>query len=141
MGTSEFCNHPEGWGPTSSARPDLTLCVEDTILLALPALLALVGIITRSYTMWKTGKPHAFGRNNIIYWPTQFFMFASSIALIARAAVLRNDNYSPATMFSTIAMAIAWVTSTLISAEKRNPVRSTMHIRTVLILLLSLCLK
>ncbi|KAF9308154.1 hypothetical protein BG003_011549, partial [Podila horticola] len=108
MGTSEFCNHPEGWGPTSRDRPDLTLCVEDTILLALPALIALVGIVTRSYTMWKTGKPHAFGRTNLIYWPTQFFMLASGIALIARAAVLANENYSPATMFSTISMALAW---------------------------------
>ncbi|KAF9212353.1 hypothetical protein BGZ59_006885 [Podila verticillata] len=129
MGTSEFCNHPEGWGPTSSARPDLTLCVEDTILLALPALLALVGIITRSYTMWKTGKPHAFGRSNIIYWPTQFFMFASGIALIARVAVLRNDNYSPATMFSTITMAIAWLSAIVLNYfQHQQEVRSNDYI-------------
>ncbi|KAG0348379.1 hypothetical protein BG005_011567 [Podila minutissima] len=129
MGTSEFCNHPDGWGPTSRDRPDLTLCVEDTILLALPALLALVGIVTRSYTMWKTGKPHSFGRTNIIYWPTQFFMLTSGIALIARAAVLTNEDYSPATMFSTISMALAWLSAIVLNYfQHQQEVRSNDYI-------------
>ncbi|KAG0037262.1 hypothetical protein BGZ82_002861 [Podila clonocystis] len=129
MDTSEFCNHPEGWGPTSRDPPDLTLCVEDTILLALPALLALVGIATRSYTMWKTGKSHSFGRTNSIYWPTQFFMLASGIALISRAAVLPNENYSPATMFSTICMALAWLSAIVLNYfQHQQEVRSDDYI-------------
>ncbi|KAG0344609.1 hypothetical protein BG004_004331 [Podila humilis] len=104
----DFCNHPEGWGPTSKTRPDLTLCVEDTILLALPALAALVGILGSTYNMWTRGKAHDFGRNNIIYWSTQFCMLASVVALITRAALLANESYSPATMFSTVVMALAW---------------------------------
>ncbi|KAG0094983.1 hypothetical protein BGZ93_006497, partial [Podila epicladia] len=129
MGTSEFCNHPEGWGPTSRDRPDLTLCVEDTILLALPALLALVGIVARSYTMWKTGKPHAFGRNNIIYWPTQFFMLASGIALIVRTVLLTTKDYSPATMLSTIGMALAWLSAIVLNYfQHQQEVRSNDYI-------------
>lgn len=55
------------------------------------------------------GKNHNKGRTNIIYWPTQILMVASAIALIARAAVLNKDTYAPATMFSSISMALAWV--------------------------------
>jgi len=55
------------------------------------------------------GKNHDFGRTNIIYWPTQILMFASAVALIARAAVLNKNSYAPATMFSSICMALAWV--------------------------------
>ncbi|KAG0044177.1 hypothetical protein BGZ83_010575 [Gryganskiella cystojenkinii] len=110
MGVDSWCNNNlEGWGPTSSVNPDLTLCVEDTILLALPSLVALLGMCYRTYTMYTKGKNHDLGRTNIIYYPTQLLMVASGVALIARAAVLHNNGYAPATMFSTICMAIAWL--------------------------------
>ncbi|KAG0261148.1 Multidrug resistance-associated protein 1 [Mortierella polycephala] len=108
MGIDAFCNDNEGWGPTSQHRTDLTSCVENTILEALPALIAIIAMVYKTALMWKSGKPHNLGRTNIIYWPTQFLMLASAIALIARAVVLKNDDYAPATMFSTISMTIAW---------------------------------
>jgi len=61
--------------------------------------------------MSKKGKPHNLGRTNFIYWPTQILMFAMAVALMTRAAVLHNGPYAPATMFSTITMALAWVSA------------------------------
>ncbi|KAG0287085.1 hypothetical protein BGZ97_007198, partial [Linnemannia gamsii] len=58
--------------------------------------------------MWRNGAPHSLGRTNIIYWPSQFFILASIIALIARAAFLKNDIYAPATMLGTVCLIVAW---------------------------------
>ncbi|KAF9550267.1 hypothetical protein EC957_001174 [Mortierella hygrophila] len=101
MGITSFCNDQEGWGPTSGTRPDLTPCMENTILLALPSLVGIVAISARMFSMCRNGASHNLGRTNAIYWPSQFLILASIIALIARAAVLKNDIYAPATMFST----------------------------------------
>ncbi|KAF9107851.1 Multidrug resistance-associated protein 1 [Mortierella sp. GBA35] len=111
MGISEYCNDREGWGPTSQLRADLTPCVENTILQGLPALVAILSMTHSTMVMWKKGKPHNLGRTNIIYFPTQILMFGSAAALMARAAVLKNDNYAPATMFSTITMMLAWLSA------------------------------
>ncbi|KAF9358095.1 hypothetical protein BGX26_002516 [Mortierella sp. AD094] len=111
MGTDAFCNDREGWGPTSQMRADLTPCVENTILLTLPSLIALFAFVARTYSMWRYGKPHNLGRTNIIYWPSQFFMLASVAALIARAALLNQDTYAPATMLSTICLILAWISA------------------------------
>ncbi|KAI8357575.1 hypothetical protein B0O80DRAFT_291714 [Mortierella sp. GBAus27b] len=109
MDISTFCNDGEGWGPTSSLRPDLTPCLENTILLTLPSLVIILGFLYKTPVMLKTGKPHGLGRTNIIYWPTQALMLASAIALIARAAVLKSEDYAPATLLSTICMIVAWL--------------------------------
>ncbi|KAF9207493.1 hypothetical protein BGZ49_000308 [Haplosporangium sp. Z 27] len=115
MGTQAYCNDFEGWGPTSQYRADLTPCVENTILEGLPALVAIIGIIYQTNLMWRFGKPHGLGRTNIIYWPSQALMFLSAVALIVRAAVLKNENYAPATMFSSISMAIAWLSAIVLN--------------------------
>ncbi|KAF9396159.1 hypothetical protein BGZ94_006507, partial [Podila epigama] len=80
--------------------------------------------------MWKHGKAHNFGRTNRIYWPCQFFMLASSICMIARAGVLSNsDSYSPATMFSSISMAIAWLSAIVLNYfQHQQDVRSSDYI-------------
>ncbi|KAG0073648.1 hypothetical protein BGZ90_011416 [Linnemannia elongata] len=109
MGITSFCNDQEGWGPTSSTRPDLTPCMENTILLALPALVGIVVLSARIFSMWHKGAPPSLGRTDAIYWPSQFFILASIIALIARAAVLKNEIYTPATMLSTICLIVVWV--------------------------------
>ncbi|KAG0232674.1 Canalicular multispecific organic anion transporter 2 [Actinomortierella wolfii] len=114
MGVTEFCANPEGWGPTSQLRPDLTPCVENAILLTLPALASSLWFIVSIYRHIRYGKPHNLGRINVIYWPSQFLMLASAIVLIVRAALLKNDagnalGYSPATMLSTLSLAIAWL--------------------------------
>ncbi|KAG0096002.1 hypothetical protein BGZ93_005137 [Podila epicladia] len=129
MGIDAFCNHPEGWGPTSHGRPDLTLCVEDTILLTLPALIGILGISYQAFSMWKHGKPHGYGRTNIIYWPSQFFMLASAVSLIARAAVLKDNIYSPATMLSTIAMLLSWFAAIVLNHfQHQQEIRSSDYI-------------
>ncbi|KAF9942250.1 hypothetical protein BGZ67_002583 [Mortierella alpina] len=104
-----FCDQNEGWGPTSHIRTDLTPCVEDTILLGLPALVGFLGFACQVFTMWRSGKPHNLGRTNIIYWPSQVLMLASAVALVARAAVLSKDGHAPATLFATICMIAAWL--------------------------------
>ncbi|KAI8345227.1 ABC transporter type 1, transmembrane domain-containing protein [Mortierella sp. GBAus27b] len=109
MGVDAFCHDSEGWGPTSHLRPDLTPCVENTILIGLPSLLAILSIPYATFYMWRHGKPHGLGRTNLIYWPTQFFMLASIAALIARAVFLGQDDYAPATMFATICLILAWI--------------------------------
>ncbi|GJJ74847.1 ATP-binding cassette, subfamily C (CFTR/MRP), member 1 [Entomortierella parvispora] len=125
MGVDSFCNNPEGWGPTSDVNADLTLCVEDTILLGLPSLVAIVGMSYKIYTMSTRGKNHNLGRTNIIYWPTQILMFASAIALIARAAVLHKDTYAPATMFSTLCMALSWLLAIVLNYfQHKQEIRS-----------------
>ncbi|KAF8938141.1 multidrug resistance-associated protein 3 [Dissophora ornata] len=115
MGVDAFCNDSEGWGPTSHLRPDLTPCVENTILLALPSLVALIAIPYSTFYMWRHGKPHNLGRTNLIYWPTQLFMLASVAALIARAALLKQVDYAPATMFATVCMLLAWTSAIVLN--------------------------
>ncbi|KAF9909398.1 hypothetical protein BX616_011195 [Lobosporangium transversale] len=111
MGAEAFCHDQEGWGPTSSLRPSLTPCVENTILLTLPSLILLIAMVHTTFNMWRYGKPHNLGRTNLIYWPTQFFMLASIVALIARAVLLKQMDYAPATMLSTISLIVAWASA------------------------------
>ncbi|KAG0345643.1 Multidrug resistance-associated protein 1 [Podila humilis] len=76
--------------------------------------------------MWKHGKPHGYGRTNIIYWPSQFFMLASAVALIARAAVLKDNVSSPATMLSTIAMILSWFAAIVLNYfQHQQEIRSS----------------
>ncbi|KAF9438519.1 hypothetical protein BGZ76_007193 [Entomortierella beljakovae] len=132
MGIDAFCNDQEGWGPTSSSRPDLTPCVENTILLTLPSLIAFIAISYRSYYLWRNFKLHNLGRTNIIYWPTQFFMLASIGALIARAVLLDQVDYAPATMLSTICLIFAWVSAIILNHfQHQRKIRSSNFIFTL----------
>ncbi|KAF9108264.1 hypothetical protein BGX29_001994 [Mortierella sp. GBA35] len=115
MDITSFCNDQEGWGPTSRTRPDLTPCMENTILLTLPSLVGILALSTRIWSMWRNGKPHNLGRTNIIYMPSQFFILASVAALIARAIVLKNDIYAPATMLSTICLILVWIVALVLN--------------------------
>lgn len=83
--------------------------MENTILLTLPSLVGFLYFGYSALSMSRHGKPHNLGRTNIIYWPSQFFILASVVALIARAAVLNQSGYVPATMLSTISLIVAWV--------------------------------
>ncbi|KAG0200120.1 hypothetical protein BGX33_011218 [Mortierella sp. NVP41] len=115
MDITSFCNDQEGWGPTSRTRPDLTPCMENTILLTLPSLVGILALSTRIWSMWRNGKPHNLGRTNSIYVPSQFFILASVAALIARAIVLKNDIYAPATMLSTICLILVWIVALVLN--------------------------
>ncbi|KAF9962914.1 Canalicular multispecific organic anion transporter 2 [Modicella reniformis] len=129
MGLGAFCNDEEGWGPTSNLRPDLTPCVENTILQTLPSLTLIIAFVHKSFVMWRTGKPHKLGRTNIIYWPTQALMLASAVALIVRAAVLKNEDYAPATMLSTICMTVAWLLAIVLNHfQHEQEIRSNDYV-------------
>ncbi|KAF9357890.1 Multidrug resistance-associated protein 1 [Mortierella sp. AD094] len=150
MSLDAFCNDIEGWGPISEKRVDLTLCVESTMLEGLPALVAIITSAVQTYYMWKSGRPLDSGRSNTIYWVSQVLMFSSAIALAVRVVLLRGSNYAPATMFSSTAMAIAWLvalplnyfqhlqeirSSNIIFAQyMASLVASTINIRTMVIL-------
>ncbi|KAG0261888.1 hypothetical protein DFQ27_002716 [Actinomortierella ambigua] len=134
MGVTEFCANPEGWGPTSKLRPDLTPCVENAILFTIPSLAAILWFASSIYRHIRYGKPHNLGRTNLIYWPTQFLMLASAIILIVRAALLKNDAdnalaYSPATMLGTLSLAVAWLMAIPMNYyEHRNNISSASSI-------------
>ncbi|KAI1311964.1 hypothetical protein EDD11_003220 [Mortierella claussenii] len=129
MGVDSFCNDQQGWGPTSNLWPDLTPCVENTILLTLPSLIGLLAIVYRTYDMARHGKPHHLGRTNIIYWPSQFFMLASVVALIVRAALLKQVDYAPATMLSTICLILAWTAAIFLNHfQHQQEIRSNDYI-------------
>ncbi|KAF9112068.1 hypothetical protein BGX27_004016 [Mortierella sp. AM989] len=129
MGDNAFCNDQEGWGPTSHVRADLTPCVENTILLTLPSLIAFFAIVARTFSMWRYGKPHNLGRTNLIYWPSQFFILASVAALIARAAFLNQVDYAPATMLSTICLILAWISAIFLNhLQHQQKIRSNNFI-------------
>ncbi|KAF9200129.1 hypothetical protein BGZ49_009666 [Haplosporangium sp. Z 27] len=129
MGTAAFCNDQEGWGPTSSLRSDLTPCVENTILITLPSLVALIAIVARTFYMLRYAKPHNLGRTNLIYWPTQFFMLASVAALIARAVLLGQNDHAPATMLSTICLIFAWASAIPLNyLQHQRKIRSSNYI-------------
>ncbi|KAF9927473.1 hypothetical protein FBU30_003229 [Linnemannia zychae] len=129
MSIDSFCGDSEGWGPTSRIRPDLTPCMENTILLTLPSLFGFVYMTYKVFYMWRFGKPHNFGRTNIIYWPSQFFILASIGSLIARAVVLKQSDYVPVIMLSSISMIIAWTVALVLNYfQHQQSIRSSDQI-------------
>ncbi|KAG0045022.1 hypothetical protein BGZ83_009725 [Gryganskiella cystojenkinii] len=130
--SASYCSDSEGWGPTSSQRIDLTPCFESTILSTLPALLAIVAFIYRSYTLVKTGQPHNLGRTKLIYWPCQFLMIAAALILLVRAGLVGQEtNHSRASVLANISVAIAWFFAVPTNHfEHKYEVRSSTHIFT-----------
>ncbi|KAG9063053.1 hypothetical protein KI688_004653 [Linnemannia hyalina] len=108
--SSGYCGGQEGWGPTSPNRVDLTPCFESTILLTLPACLAVTAFLYRTWKLHRNGQAHGLGRTNLIYWLGQSFMLVSMVALIVRAALSGSEDiYSPATVLGSASMAAAWL--------------------------------
>ncbi|KAG0275987.1 hypothetical protein BGZ95_008143 [Linnemannia exigua] len=123
----------EGWGPISNSRPDLTLCMENTILLALPSLVGIVALSVRMLSMWQKGT-HNLDRTNLIYWPSQFFILGNAIALVARAILLNDEFYTPATMLGTICLLLVWAVALVLNHfEHQQEFRSSDHIFTLYI--------
>ncbi|KAH7052510.1 hypothetical protein BKA57DRAFT_533718 [Linnemannia elongata] len=110
MGAS-YCRDPEGWGPTVSSRADLTLCFESTILLGLPAAIAIVAFLYRARTLLTHQTPHGLGKTWILYGSSQLFSLAACIALIVRAIVLsqQSEGYAPSSMLGTSLLIVAWL--------------------------------
>ncbi|GJJ74849.1 ATP-binding cassette, subfamily C (CFTR/MRP), member 1 [Entomortierella parvispora] len=112
MGDS-YCRDPEGWGPTSSSRPDLTLCFEWTILMALPAFLAILAFTFRAFSLLSQGTRHGHGITWVLYVPSQLLAIGAVAALMTRAVVLsqQDSGYAVSSMLGMGLMIVAWVLS------------------------------
>ncbi|KAF9912167.1 hypothetical protein EC991_000577 [Linnemannia zychae] len=129
MGITSFCMDQEGWGPTSNTRPDLTPCMENTILLTVPSLVGIIALSARIFSMWRHDTPHNLGRTTLIYWLSQIFILASIIALVARAVFLKDEIYVPATMLSTVCLILVWALALVLNYfQHEYEVRSSDHI-------------
>ncbi|KAG0196526.1 hypothetical protein BGX33_001562, partial [Mortierella sp. NVP41] len=128
--SSGYCRDLEGWGPTSPDRIDLTPCFEHIILSTFPACLAIVVFAYRIWTLRHYGVPHGLGRTNWIYWPGQAVMLATTVVLLARAGLTGSeDNYSPASVLSSVFMAAAWIFAMALNVfEHRYEIRSSTPI-------------
>ncbi|KAF9430037.1 hypothetical protein BGZ94_008563 [Podila epigama] len=128
-----YCKDHEGWGPTSAERVDLTPCFESSILHTLPAIAAALLFIIRGIDLYRHGKLHNLGRTSLIYWPCQFFMFSSAIALFIRAGILSNmsdqEYASPAAILASVSMGVAWTLAVVLNHfEHRYEIRSSTAI-------------
>ncbi|KAF9130051.1 hypothetical protein BG015_004063, partial [Linnemannia schmuckeri] len=128
--SSGFCRDLEGWGPTSPNRIDLTPCFEYTILSTLPALLAIVGFLFRAWSLHKDGTPHELGRTAWIFWPGQGVMLTTAVVLLVKAGLIGSgDDYSPASLLSSVSMAVAWISAMFLNRfEHRYEIRSSTAI-------------
>ncbi|KAK5801853.1 ABC transporter type 1, transmembrane domain-containing protein [Linnemannia elongata] len=128
--SSGYCRDLGGWGPTSPNRIDLAPCFEYTILSTLPALLAIVGFSVRTWSLYKDGTPHELGRTNWIFWPGQGAMLLTVAVLLVRAGVIGSeDQYSPASLLSSVSMAVAWIFAMSLNVfEHRYEIRSSTAI-------------
>lgn len=82
----------------------------NSILLGLPAAIAIIAFINRAHTLLTRQKPHGLGKTWAIYGPSQLFALAACIALIVRAIILSQQSrgYAPSSMLGTGLMAVAW---------------------------------
>ncbi|KAF9542257.1 hypothetical protein EC957_002209 [Mortierella hygrophila] len=128
--SSGYCRDLEGWGPTSPSRIDLTPCFEYTILSTLLALLTITGFSVRIWSLLSNGTPHRLGRATWIYWPGQVVMLATSAVLLVRAGLTGSeDGYSPASLLSSVSMAVAWIFAIFLNVfEHRYEIRSSSAI-------------
>ncbi|KAK3833442.1 MAG: multidrug resistance-associated protein 3 [Linnemannia elongata] len=128
--SSGYCRDLDGWGPTSPNRIDLTPCFEYTILSTLPALLVITGFSFRTWSLFNNGTPHGLGRTAWIYWPGQVVMLATAVVLLVRAGLTGSeDGYSPASLLSSVSMAVAWILAMFLNVfEHRCEIRSSTAI-------------
>ncbi|KAG0339820.1 hypothetical protein BG004_006658, partial [Podila humilis] len=123
-----YCDNQEGWGPTSD-RTDLTPCFESSILLTLPAVIAILLFVARLNDLLRNGTAHNLGVTSYIYKPSQFFILAGAAALIARAGILgRFDNPydSIAAILGSAFTAVAWIAAAVLNHfEHKYEIRSS----------------
>ncbi|CAO3567298.1 unnamed protein product [Mortierella alpina] len=128
--SSSYCGDLEGWGPTSGSRVDVTFCFGNTILLALPSLLAVIMFVKRGYSLycrdgrWRRRLP----LDRWLYWISLGCMLIACAALITRL-VLLDEARSPASTFATAALLVAWLVATGLNyLENQHSTRSSTYI-------------
>ncbi|KAF8949213.1 hypothetical protein BGZ47_008992 [Haplosporangium gracile] len=81
-----------------------------SVLLGLPAAIAIVALLYRARTLLIHQMPHGLGKTWSIYGPSQLFSIAACIALIVRAIVLsrQSEGYAPSSMLGNSLLIVAW---------------------------------
>ncbi|KAF9586536.1 hypothetical protein BGW38_002777 [Lunasporangiospora selenospora] len=96
-------------------------------LLGGPATVATVVFLARIQWLKTNSLPHAFGRTNWIYWPTQLFIGIGCTILVGLAyTLIINKVHFNGMLPSVVLMVLAWATAiTLNKFEHRYSVRSS----------------
>ncbi|KAF9165613.1 Canalicular multispecific organic anion transporter 2 [Actinomortierella ambigua] len=80
-----------------------------------------------SRKVFSKAQPHGLGITIAIYLPSQLCLLGACASLIARAILLSQEssNWIPATMFSTVSLAIAWALGVVLNhLQHRHTIRS-----------------
>ncbi|KAG0363538.1 hypothetical protein BGZ54_008118 [Gamsiella multidivaricata] len=104
---------------------------KNSILLGLPAILALIAFAARIFVLITRGTRHGLGKTWIIYGLSQILALAAVASLIANAVLLSQlaDGYSPAEMMGTALMIAAWcLVVVLNSFEAEYEIRASPYI-------------
>ncbi|KAF9909310.1 hypothetical protein EC991_008821 [Linnemannia zychae] len=128
-------------GPTNPERVDLTPCFENTILLGLPSIIAIIAFAIRGYCLLrlpseekkrfagtsKEGRVH----NRILYATSMACLAVACASLVARLVQLKqgSDIASTAMLFGAASLLVAWVLAAgLNHLEQGYKFRSSTHL-------------
>ncbi|KAG0270789.1 Multidrug resistance-associated protein 1, partial [Linnemannia exigua] len=111
-------------------------------LLGIPSLFATIAHIGRIRWLYYNRTPHGYGRTNLIYWPTQFFIVLATLILISLAATLEWHHSSSDGMFPGVLLTLfACLTALpLNAAAHRFETRSSDYLLSFLTTTVSACL-
>jgi len=84
-----------------------------SILLALPALLAIIAFSYRAYTLVSQGTRHGLGTTWALYIPSQLLALGAVATLVARAVILsqQDSGYAVSSMLGMGVMIVTWLLS------------------------------
>jgi hypothetical protein len=91
-------------GPLADDLVSFTPCFQDTVLFAIPAILASVSFVARSNII---ARRHGLGhtRSARLYWPAQLAMAAAVIVIFGHAL----QDWSQHTALAALTMIVSWV--------------------------------
>ncbi|GJJ71378.1 ATP-binding cassette, subfamily C (CFTR/MRP), member 1 [Entomortierella parvispora] len=104
--SSEWCG-PQGWGPTADDQIPFTPCFQNTVLFAIPALIASFSFFSRyTYLSRHHGLGHA--RSPLLFWPNQIAM-TSAVVIVLGHAVHTWDQTTGSSILATLTLAVSWI--------------------------------
>ncbi|KAF9909311.1 hypothetical protein EC991_008822 [Linnemannia zychae] len=111
-------------------------------LLGIPSLIATVVHIGRIRWLNYNRVPHGYGRTNLIYWPTQFFIILATLILVSLIATLEWHRSSSKGMFAgaLLTLAACLTALPLNAAAHRFESRSSDYLLSFLTTTVSTCL-
>ncbi|KAF9932404.1 hypothetical protein FBU30_008256 [Linnemannia zychae] len=103
-------------GPTNHERVDFTPCFENTILIGLANLIAIVVCAVRGYRLFTERKQYSYDTGvrihpKILYGSSMVCLATACAALVARLVHLNREtpSASPATLFGASVLFISWI--------------------------------